>query len=209
MEIEYTGRLKEGNIVFDTTNEEVAKNTGLNAENTKYAPAIICIGQSQILPAIDKSLENHSVGESLKIELKPEEAFGNKDANLLQFMPTNSFIESNIQPVPGLHVNIDGVLGIIKVVSGGRAIIDFNHPLAGKEVIYEITIKRIITDTQEKLKSLLKNTIPYEPEIELKDNSAVISLPEDIKSQENKIQEQIKELIPEITTIKFKHKHSN
>lgn len=208
IELEYTGRIKESNIVFDTTNEVIAKANNLDVKNIKYTPAVICVGQAQLLPAIDTSLENRSVGESYKIELKPESAFGNKDAELIQFIPTNSFLESNVQPVSGLHVNIDGAIGLIKVVSGGRAIVDFNHPLAGKDVVYEITIKRIISEPQEKLKALLKNMLPYEPELELKDSTAIITL-YDIKIEEEKIKEKIKELIPEITTIQFNQKQAN
>ena len=48
-----------------------------------------------------------------------------------------NFKKQNIIPYLGLQVNIDGILGIIRTVTPGRAIIDFNHPLSGKNLIYK------------------------------------------------------------------------
>lgn len=208
IEVEFTGRLKEGNIIFDTTDEGIAKDNELYDENKKYKPLIVCVGQAQILKAIEQSFENKSIGESYTLELKPDMAFGKKDADLIQLIPTRNFLDSDIQPIPGLSVNIDGILGMVKAVSGGRTIVDFNHPLAGKEVIYEITIKRLVTDKKEKLTALLRNTFNYETEIELNNEEVIVFIDNISEEQKNKIQAIAKELIPEITTIKFNHKAS-
>ncbi|MCH8980513.1 hypothetical protein IH922_00675 [candidate division KSB1 bacterium] len=50
-----------------------------------------------------------------------------------------------------MQINIDGMMGIIKTAGGGRCLVDFNHPLSGKEVTYTIKVNKIITDDKEKL----------------------------------------------------------
>ena len=156
VEIEYTGRLKEDNTIFDTTQEKVARENDVYDEHANYEPSIICIGESNILKALDEQMIGKETGGEYSFELSAEQAFGRKDAKLLQLIPTSKFRQQNIQPAPGLRLNIDGMFGIVKTVSGGRCYVDFNHPLAGKDLVYDVKINRIVEDDKEKLNSLLK-----------------------------------------------------
>ena len=113
------------------------------------------VGGTQVLPGLDKFIEDKETG-TFKGELKPENAFGKKNAKLLKLLPKSLFIKQEINPVPGLPVSIDGAEGIIKTVSGGRCIVDFNHPLSGKELEYDLKINRIITDEKEKVESIIE-----------------------------------------------------
>ena len=111
-------------------------------------------------------------------------AFGRKDARLIQLIPAGKFRQQNIQPVPGLQLNIDGVFGIVKTVSGGRVLVDFNHPLAGKDLVYDVRISRIVEDDKEKLKALLKIHMQIkDAEIEIKDSSAEVRLKQNIPKE--------------------------
>jgi len=206
IEIEYTGKLKEDNVVFDTTDERVAKENDLES-HSGYGSVIICVGEEQLLKGLDKNLEGKETGKEYDIELKPEDAFGNKNAKLIQLIPTNKFKQQNIQPMPGMQLNIDGVVGTIKTVSGGRTLVDFNHPLAGKEISYKIKINKKITDDKEKLKGYLKlslGTKEIEIEIEINDSNAKIKLKKEIpkEAQEN-LSKKITELIPNIKNVEF------
>jgi len=154
VEIEYTGSLKDEKLVFDTTDEKVAKDSNIHSERAAYGPIIICIGEKQVVPGLDDGLEGKEVGD-YKFELKPEQAFGKKNAKFIQLVPTKKFFEQQINPMPGLQVNIDGAIGIVKTVSGGRTLVDFNHPLSGKEVVYDVKVKRIVTDKKEQVASIM------------------------------------------------------
>ncbi|PIZ51235.1 hypothetical protein COY27_04395 [Candidatus Woesearchaeota archaeon CG_4_10_14_0_2_um_filter_33_13] len=179
IEVDYTGRLTDG-TVFDTTVENVAKEAGLPTDKVKYAPAVVCIGEKQILPGLDHSLENQEIGKSVTVNLKPEQAFGKRDVKNLRIVPMNTFKEHKVQPQPGLQIDVDGQMGTIVRVSGGRVIVNFNHPLAGKEVVYEVTIKRRLTDVGEKLVSFLNSTfrIPSDKiNVEVKEDKAEVRLP--------------------------------
>ncbi len=144
IELEYTGKLKEDNIIFDTTDEKIAKENGLFDEKAEYKPIVICIGQGQIIKGLDNALPDKEPNKPYTIEVNAEEAYGKKNAKLIQLISTSKFLKQNIQPMPGLQVNIDGTMGIVKTVSGGRTLVDFNHPLAGKDLTFKIKLVEIV-----------------------------------------------------------------
>ena len=135
VEIEYTGRTKDDNSIFDTTEEKVAKENGVYDKHVSYSPVIVCIGQNNILKALDDQMIGKETGKEYVFEISSEEAFGKRDAKLIQLIPAKKFRQQKIQPFPGLQLNIDGIFGIVKTVSGGRILVDFNHPLAGKDIV--------------------------------------------------------------------------
>jgi FKBP-type peptidyl-prolyl cis-trans isomerase 2 len=71
-------------------------------------------------------------------------------------MPMSLFNQQKIKPFIGLTLDVDGSRGIVRSISGGRVIVDFNHPLSGKKIEYSVTIKRIVADHKEQLESVLK-----------------------------------------------------
>jgi len=203
VEIEYTGKIKELNQVFDTTSEETAKKEKIYNEKMSYGPVIVCIGEKHLLPGLDKKVAGKETGKEYEITLTPEEGFGKKSAQLLKLVPAKVFKQQQIVPMPGLEINVDGMPGIIRTASGGRIIVDFNHPLSGKELNYKIKIKKIIKEKKEKLKSLLRIELNIKDvKAEIKENKAKIEkIPEQV--QEN-LKKRILDLIPEIKEIEFK-----
>ncbi|MBW2975831.1 peptidylprolyl isomerase [Candidatus Woesearchaeota archaeon] len=204
VEIEYTGMIKEDNIVFDTTDEKIAKENNLHSHDD-YGPAVVCVGEEQLLKGVDKSLEGKETGEEYEIEVKPEDAFGNKNAKLIQLIPTTKFKQQNLQPMPGMQVNIDGMFGIIKTVSGGRTLVDFNHPLAGKDLLYKIKINRKVTDDREKLSGYLRLSLGTKDfEAEIADSNAKIALKIELpKETKERLSKKTTELIPNIKKVEF------
>ena len=197
IEIEYTGRLKEDKSIFDTTNEQTAKDAGIHNPNTGYGPIIICLGQKQLIKGLDAKLEGKETGNHT-VELPAEEAFGKKNAKLIQMVPLKKFTENKIKPFPGLQVNIDNAVGTVKSASSGRVLVDFNHPLSGKDLVYEVEIKRVVTDKKEQIDSLLKLLLGIkDAKIEITENKAKIALkqelpPEFVKELNKMIKERVK-----------------
>ena len=207
VEIEYTARTKEDNAIFDTTQEKVANAEGVYDKEHDYSPVVICVGENNILKAVEEQMVGKEAGKEYKFEITAENAFGRKDARLLQLIPLSKFRQQNIQPVPGLQLNIDGVFGIVKTVSGGRCYVDFNHPLAGKDLVYEVKINRIVDDDNEKLNSLLMMHLNIkEPEIEIKDGNAIVGLKQEVPKE---AQEEFKKIaeraIASIKNVDFVH----
>ena len=205
VEIEYTGRLKEGNIVFDATEEKIARENGIYNKDADYSQIIICIGENQILRGLEEQLIGKETGKEYKLEISSENAFGRRDAKLIQLIPANKFRQQNIQPMPGLQLNIDGIFGVVKTVSGGRCLVDFNHPLAGKDLGYDVKINRIVDDNKEKLNSLLKMHLHIKDgEIEIKEDGVNINLKQKIRQlEQDEFKKIAEEVIPNIKNITF------
>lgn len=205
IEIEYTGIVKESNLVFDTTDNKIAKENNLHSHDN-YSPVIICVGEEQVLKGIDKNLEGKEVGNEYNFVIKPEDGFGNKNAQLIQLIPTNKFRQQNLQPMPGMQLNIDGMLGTVKTVSGGRTLVDFNHPLAGKELSYKVKINRKITDDKEKVTGILTLSLGTKDfNVEINENSIEVVLKLDLSREaKGDLSKKILKLIPTLKKIEFK-----
>lgn len=176
VEVEFSGIVAENNEVFDTSDEAIAKKNEIYNQQNRYGSVIICVGEGVMLAGLEARMAGLECGKH-KISLKPQEAFGNKDAKFIQMIPASKFKEQKIQPFPGLQLNIDGAIGTIKTAGGGRVLVDFNHPLAGKEIIYELNIKRIVTDKAEQIGALLEIGIGLKPnKVEVKGDIASITL---------------------------------
>jgi FKBP-type peptidyl-prolyl cis-trans isomerase 2 len=151
VEIDYTATLDETGAIFDTTKAGDCKD---HKNNHTHAPAIVCIGQGHLLKGIEDGLIGKAVGD-YEFKMGPELAFGKKDAKLISMIPLNKFKQQNIKPAPGLQINVDGRIGHVRKVGGGRAIVDFNHPFSGKDVTYNVTVKRLVTDKKEQVECMI------------------------------------------------------
>ncbi len=158
VEVNYTGKLVDG-AVFDTTIAEVAKNNNIFNPKLNYAPVIICLGERQILPGLDEHLIGRELGKVFSIQLEPQDAFGKRDVKKVKIVPLNTFKDHKVQPYPGLQIDVDGEMGTITSISGGRVIVNFNHPLAGKQVEYEVKPIRKLTTIEEKITAYLHTTL--------------------------------------------------
>ncbi len=154
IEIDFTGRIKNGEVFDSTIKTDLEKLHHGHNHPIESKPFIFCLGHGMFLNALDDFLIGKEAGKTYEIELKPEQAFGNRDSQLIKMVPIRVFQEQKINPIPGFSLNFDGRIGKVLAVSGGRVTVDFNHSLAGKTVEYKITILRKITDVREKVKSL-------------------------------------------------------
>jgi FKBP-type peptidyl-prolyl cis-trans isomerase 2 len=199
VEVDYTGKLAETGEVFDTTVPDVAMNAGMDGK--KLAPVIIQVGKNWLLPGVEKQLEGKEIGTSYNMKLSAEEGFGKKSTKLIQLIATGKFKQQNVVPMPGMQVEIDGIMGMIRTVSGGRAIVDFNHPLAGKALDYEIVARRKVTDAKEKIDAMLKMLgLKADSKVEAGKAAITAELPEEVKKG---LQEEITKAIPEIKSVEF------
>jgi FKBP-type peptidyl-prolyl cis-trans isomerase 2 len=144
IEIEYVGRVKLTNEIFDLTSEELAKKEGIHNPKHTYGPALVVIGSNMVIRGVMKELERMEVGEERMFDVDPSEGFGMRSPKLIKIISVSKFIENKINPIPGEYFEIDGMQAKVQSVSGGRVRVDFNNPLAGKMLTYKVKIlKRI------------------------------------------------------------------
>ena len=151
IEIEFTALTKEGEIFDSNIKEDLQK---MNEDSSKNItkPFIFCLGEGMFLKGVEDFLIGKEIGK-YKIELTPQEAFGDRKSELIQRMPFKVFRDQKLNPIPGVMFNFDGKIAKILTVSGGRVMVDFNNPIAGKDVIYNINILRKLDDLNEKIKA--------------------------------------------------------
>jgi FKBP-type peptidyl-prolyl cis-trans isomerase 2 len=190
IELEFVGRVKNGEI-FDTNIKEEAEKISLEIQER---PLIICIGQNMILPAIDEFLVGKDAGRHT-LELSPEKAFGVRSRELIKTMPIKIFLEKNIAPRAGMVFNFDNVLGKISAVSGGRVIVDFNHPLSNKTVIYELNIKKLVEDNKEKVETLSNLFFRQKTDFRIENNKIIFSAEKQFKPFLELFKEKFKEIL--------------
>ncbi|MHA1771264.1 MAG: FKBP-type peptidyl-prolyl cis-trans isomerase [Candidatus Thorarchaeota archaeon] len=162
--VDYVGRIKEDNEIFDLTIEEVAKKEGVYNERGRYEPMLVAVGHNWLLEAIEEELEGMKVGESKHIEIPPERAAGPRDPSKIKLFPKTKILKMGIRPIKGERVKIGNDEGIITLVTGRKVRIDFNSRLAGKTLVFDVTVKGIVSDTKEKIMAIVKRRIPGIPE---------------------------------------------
>jgi len=171
IEIQFTAKIKDGEIFDSNIQKDIEK---INPK-IKAKPIIFCLGEGMFLQGVEDFLIGKEIGKH-KIELAPEKAFGKRDPTLIQRIPTKVFAEHKLNPVPGIVFNFDGKIAKVLTVSGGRVIVDFNNPIAGKEVVYEVEVVRKITDLNEKVKSLNEFLFKKDFDFEIKDKKLLMSV---------------------------------
>jgi peptidylprolyl isomerase len=202
IELDFVGRVKSTNRIFDLTIKDIAEKEGIYSNEGKYEPMIACLGASHLIKCVDEQVTNKEVGIDFEFDLTAENAFGRKNPKLIQLTSLAMFKKKNIMPMPGLQLDIDGALATVRSVSGGRVIIDFNHPLAGKELHYWVKIRKIITDKKEKVEAIIK-LLGVPCTVSFKEKVATIKMIESIPEQMQKIiSEEIKKQVSDIE-IKF------
>ncbi len=208
VELEYTGRIKLMDKVFDTSDEEVAKSNNIYNEKMKYGPITICIGEKNVLQGLDDELAGKEIGKDYEIDVSPEKGFGKKDPKRMKIVSMSLFRKQKMNPYPGLQINADGMIGTVRSVNGGRVNLDFNHPLAGRDLVYTFKIIKKVEDLKEKVDSVMKFGLEmFGPDMfkkELTGNNLKISskmkLPEQIQKT---FEEKFKKLVPELEKVEF------
>ena len=182
--LKYTGKVQETGDIFDTTSEEVAEEAGLVTENKTFGPIPIAVGVGHVLKGLDKGLVGMEVGEAKSIEVAPEEGFGVRDPKLTQLIPMSEFKKQNIRPQNGMNITLEGHNGKIRSISGGRVTVDFNHEFAGKTLVYDVEVEKIIEDDLEKVYGIIElqypnpNIKPEDHEVKIEDGKVMIYLNE-------------------------------
>jgi FKBP-type peptidyl-prolyl cis-trans isomerase 2 len=177
IEIEFTGKTKEGEIFDSNIKEDVKKLHEGHDHEIEANPFVFCLGEGMFLKAIDEFLIGKpETSATYEIELPPEKAFGFRNSQFIQMVPLKAFIQSNTNPVPGMMFNLDGRVAKVITVSSGRVIVDFNNPLAGKSVVYKIKVLRKVNDLHEKLKNFIEFLFKRDLDFEVKEKVLLLKV---------------------------------
>ncbi|MEM4156108.1 MAG: peptidylprolyl isomerase [Archaeoglobaceae archaeon] len=148
--LSYTAKLETGEVI-DTTSAEMAKESGIFNENTRYGDIYAVVGEGHVLKGLDEDLVGKEVGYKGEVKIPPAKAFGEYDPNKKDSFSMTKFKE---KPEVGQRVRIGDKIGTVERIVGRRVVVDFNHPLAGKNLIFQYEVKEKLEKLEDKLKAL-------------------------------------------------------
>jgi FKBP-type peptidyl-prolyl cis-trans isomerase SlpA len=126
--VHYTGKLEDGSV-FDTSLAEGRE------------PLTVTLGQGQLIPGFENGLIDMTTGEIKTIEIEPENAYGDINPQLMNEIPlsqvpegvkTGDMLQGQNQFGP---VNV-----VVKEIKEETVVLDMNHPLAGKKLIFDLEV---------------------------------------------------------------------
>ena len=126
--VNYTGRLEDGSI-FDSSLMEGRE------------PLTSTLGQGQLIPGFENGLIDMSEGETKTIEIEPENAYGNYIQEMttmvgLNQVPEGVKVGESLQGMsPNGPINV-----VVKEITENGVLLDANHPLAGKKLIFDLEV---------------------------------------------------------------------
>ena len=153
--VDMTGSSVETGEVFDTSDEETARAEGQFDEERTYGSRLVIVGDGYVLRGLDAKLPGIAFDEDVEIEIAPLDAFGERNPDDVQTVPYRVLRSKGINPYVGAELEIDGRSAMVRSSGAGRVQVDYNHPLAGRKIVYKLKVVEHITDDKDKMRALL------------------------------------------------------
>ena len=132
VKVHYTGKLADGTI-FDSSADR--------------DPLEFTVGENRVISGFEHAVVGLAVGDKKSVSIPPEDGYGEYTTDLVATI-NRSQIPADIEPAPGLVLQGDTPHGpmkfMITVVDGDKVTLDGNHPLAGKQLAFEIEVMDIV-----------------------------------------------------------------
>ncbi len=110
-------------------------------------------GEGQIVPGLESALEGLDVGERKQVVVSPADGYGEHDPQGVQEVPRGAF-PPGFDPQAGMELTAEGPDGepvpfVVREVKPESILIDLNHPLAGKTLHFDVTVREVRAATEE------------------------------------------------------------
>jgi len=146
------------------SNKVISIEYALNDAETKVqldtniggAPLEFITDMGQIIPGLEKELVNLNSGDKTDVLVQPADAYGEYNAEALQVLPKEQF--AGIELVEGMSLygtgeNGETVQVAVKSIAGDDVTIDYNHPMAGKTLMFSVSILDVRAATEEEIQT--------------------------------------------------------
>ncbi|EKB48290.1 FKBP-type peptidyl-prolyl cis-trans isomerase [Cecembia lonarensis] len=132
VKVHYTGKLEDGTVFDSSANRE---------------PLQFTLGDGNMIKGFDSAVHGMSVGDEKSVTIPCGEAYGEKRDDMMLDIPLNQ-VPAHIKPEIGMELSLQNQAGQpvpVKVthIDEGKITLDANHPLAGKDLIFDITLVEI------------------------------------------------------------------
>lgn len=212
--VNYTLKVKESGQTVDTTYDAVAKDAHLHREDSSYGPRFIILGEGWLPKGLEDSLVGADIGKQTTVELPPEKGYGQRDPAKMRLVPLRRFREKQIDPVPGAEIELDGRPAVVRAVGAGRVQVDYNHPLAGRTLVYDVSVEKVLDDENEKILNVVSKRIPEVDKakfgVDREGKELVIDVPEEafylsgLQVAKKAVTSDLQKYFPDLDTISFR-----
>jgi FKBP-type peptidyl-prolyl cis-trans isomerase 2 len=128
-------------------------------------PLEFMVGAGKLIPTLEKAVLGLKVGDKKKIQVKAADAYGEYDKSAIQEVPKEQF-PKDLTIAIGEHYRVQTPQGPLTVtitaISAKTVTVDFNHPLAGKDLTFDVEIVKIRDATKEELASAFPTQAPQQ-----------------------------------------------
>jgi FKBP-type peptidyl-prolyl cis-trans isomerase SlyD len=210
--VNYTLKVKESGETVDTTFDSVAKDAHIHRDDSAFGPKFIILGEGWLPKGLEESLVGLDPGTNKTVELTPEKGFGNRDPGKMRLVPLRRFKDKEY-PTPGQQVEFDGRPAVVRAVGAGRVQVDYNHPLAGRTLVYDVSIDKVLDNENEKILNLIALRIPEVPKekfaLKKHQSDLTIEVPEEafylsgLQVAKKAVTSDLQKFFPDIDTVAF------
>lgn len=147
--------MKIANNTVVTIDYELTDEDGNVLDSSEGGNFAYLHGASNIIPGLESALSGKSMGDQLSVAVSPEDGYGTRDESRLQAVPRDMFpSDTDIQV--GMQFHAEGPEGQVLLVTvasinGDEVTVDGNHPLAGVNLNFEVSIMDIRDATAEEI----------------------------------------------------------
>lgn len=140
--IDYEGRTN--GKLFDTSKEDIAKAEGIYQQEREYIPLHVTVGDKMLIKGFEDALIDMEEGQEKIVNIEAKDAYGEPREDLIKKFKKDPERDKDLQEGMLILVNVEGrqVPAQVKEVSD-EITIDFNHPLAGKNLTFKIKVIKI------------------------------------------------------------------
>lgn len=135
-------------------NYELSDTSGKVIEQTKAPVTYLHGGYDGIFPLVETALQGKSVGDKCKVTLVPDDAFGEYEADMVRTEPKALFPENisvGMQFEGAIEGSDDYAIYTVTAIADDKVVVDGNHPLAGKTLVFSGTVTQVRAATREEL----------------------------------------------------------
>ncbi|HYA22263.1 MAG TPA: peptidylprolyl isomerase [Thermoproteota archaeon] len=181
--VDLTAKVQETGEVIDTTNEGVAKEAKIFNESEAYVPRLLIVGSDDVPKPLMEALRKAEVGAAQQVAVSPEQGYGLRDPSKVRILPLRKFADVKDLDV-GSRVEVDGKIGTVRSITSGRVSVDFNPPLAGRTITYDVKVVSIVEGEPEQIRELIGRRFPKVDkktfDIKTEGSTVNIKLPEEV-----------------------------
>lgn len=150
-------RITDGSTVALHFEVSLPNGTVIDSTFGRDNPVTLTVGDESLLAGFEQVLINLKAGDTRTAHLPPEQAFGEWNSENVQSFPRSKFSLSEPNPVVGMMMEFadkgkNTLAGVICEVNDDEVKVDFNHPLAGQEVLFKVQIFKVTPKGETGLK---------------------------------------------------------